>query len=86
MTTNSQILRICQSSVKQIEAASASRAIQHASGAGNIAAWCEEKVVLQGMGRLDACKEGNKARNFAKHLARRGFMLNVPISWLDSVS
>ena len=65
-----------------IEAHSAEAAIQQAKGAGSLAVWSKEKVILQSVGGLAESKEGNRSRDLARQLHKRGFMLNVPISWL----
>lgn len=68
-----------------IEAHSAEAAIQQAKGAGSLAVWSKEKVILQSVGGLAESKEGNRSRDLARQLHKRGFMLNVPISWLKNV-
>ena len=45
----------------------------------------KEKIILQQLGSVAKSKPANQARDFARHLHKRGFMLNVPISWLKHV-
>ena len=67
------------------EATSAEAAIQQAKGAASIAVWSNAKVTLQGVGNVGKTQRGNRGRDLANHLHKRGFMLNIPISWLKRV-
>ena len=64
---------------------SADAAIQQAKGAGDVAKLGPEKNVLQQIGNLSASQPSNQSRDLANHLHKRGFMLNIPISWLKNV-
>ena len=72
-------------SAQRPEASSAEAAIQQAKGAASIAVWSREKVTLQGVGNVAKTQKGNRGRDLANHLHKRGFMLNIPISWLRAV-
>ena len=69
---------------KLAEANSADAAIKQAQGAGDLAVWSKEKILLQGVGSVARTQPGNRGRDLAQHLHRRGFMLNVRISWLKN--
>lgn len=69
---------------KLAEANSAHAAIKQAEGAGDLAVWSKEKILLQGVGSVARKHPGNRGRDLAQHLHRRGFMLNVRISWLKN--
>ena len=67
------------------QAQSADAAIQQAKGAGDVAVLGKPKIILQQMGNVAKSKPANQARDLARHLRKRGFMMNVPISWLKHV-
>ena len=67
------------------KAHSAEAAISQARGSGDLAAWSKEKVILQGIGGLGKSSQWNRSRDLPRHLHKRGFMLNIPISWLKNV-
>ena len=67
------------------QAHSADAAISQAKGSGDVAAMGKTKIILQGIGAICGKQEGNRSRDLATHLHRRGFMLNIPITWLKQV-
>lgn len=67
------------------KAHSAEAAVQQAKGAGEIAVWSKEKLILKDIGDIGQKQPGNRGRDLARHLHKRGFMLNIPISYLKNV-
>ena len=47
--------------------------------------WSQEKVILQDLGTIATKREGNRHRDLARHLRKRGFMLPVQVAWLKNV-
>lgn len=66
---------------------SASRAVDAASSAGNLASWehPQEKAALITLGQIAKTSSGNKLRDLSRKLGSHGFMLNIPIAQLPRV-
>ena len=42
-------------------------------------------MILQDLGNIATKREGNRHRDLARHLRKRGFMLPVQVAWLKNV-